>query len=248
MFKSTIIKYLILSAILTIVSLQQATAGPPFSTDDPQPVDLHHWEYYIASVNTFTGNASVGTSPHVEVNYGAIPNVQVHLILPLNYDYTTLHGFNMGYANTEVGLKYRFVQETENMPQIGTFPVLEIPTIHNPEFGNGKFQLFIPVWLQKSWGKLTSYGGAGYWINPGTGNRNWLFAGWEAQYDFSPVVTLGGELYYHTPDAIGSNPAAAFNVGGSINPTEKFHIIFSVGHSLVNEPFTTTYVGLLWTI
>jgi hypothetical protein len=247
MFKSPS-RYFILTAILTIVTLQPAVAGPPFNTDDPQPVDLHHWEYYIASINTFTTNTSIGTSPHIELNYGLVPDVQVHLILPLNYESTRMHGFHAGYADTEVGLKYRFVQETENMPQIGTFPILEIPTIHNPEFGNGQVQLFIPVWLQKSWGKLTSYGGAGYWINPGSGNRNWLFAGWEGQYDFSKVITLGGELYYHTPDTIDSNLVAAFNIGGSINPSDKFHIIFSIGHSMVNEPFTTTYVGLLWTI
>ena len=38
--------------------------------------------------------------------------------------------------------------------------------------------------------KLTTYGGAGYWINSGSGNKNSVFAGWEVQYDFSPVVTL----------------------------------------------------------
>lgn len=247
MIKS-ISRHFILTVILLSSFFQPVVAGPPFFTDDPQPVDWHHWEYYIASVNTFSPDASTGTSPHIELNYGAVPNVQVHLILPLNYEYTTQHGFHAGYANTEVGVKYRFVQETDNMPQIGVFPILEIPTVRNPDFGNGQVQLFIPVWLQKSWGKLTSYGGAGYWINPGLHTKNWLFAGWEAQYDVSQVITLGVELYYHTPDAVGSKASAAFNVGGSINPSDKFHIIFSVGHSLINEPFTTGYVGLLWTI
>ena len=65
------------------------------------------------------------------------------------------------------------------MPQIGTFPIIEIPTIRNSEFGNGKAQLYIPVWIQKSWDKLTTYGGAGYWINPGSNNKNWVYTGWE---------------------------------------------------------------------
>jgi hypothetical protein len=32
--------------------------------------------------------------------------------------------------------------------------------------------------------------GAGYWINPGSGNKNWVFAGWEAQYDFSEFTGI----------------------------------------------------------
>ena len=237
-----------LLVILYFISVQNVSAGPPFNTDDPQPVDFRHWEYYIATINTFQSNTWSGTSPHFEVNYGLVPNVQVHLILPMNYDYSTQNGFNFGYAYTEFGLKYRFVQETENMPQIGTFPIVEIPTIQNKEFSNGRTQLFIPVWAQKSWGKLTTYGGAGYWINPGTGNKNWLFTGWEVQYEFIPALTVGGELYFHTTDKIGDKSVAAFNVGGIFNASEKFHIIFSVGHSLINDNLTTTYVGLLWTI
>lgn len=239
---------IILIVLLSFSISQQLSAGPPFDTDDPQPVDFKHWEYYISTINTYRADTWSGTSPHLEVNYGLVPNVQVHLLLPMNYDYSKQNGFNAGYAYTEFGLKYRFVQETENCPQIGTFPIIEIPTIRNNEFGNGMTLLFIPVWAQKSWGKLTTYGGVGYWINPGTGNRNWLFSGWEVQYDFSTVVTLGGELYYHTPDRFETKSVAAFNIGGSINTSQKFHFIFSIGHSLIHENFTTSYLGLLWTI
>jgi hypothetical protein len=246
--KSSRLRLVILFVFLIQFSGQQIYAGPPYNTDDPQPVDFKHWEYYVASINTFRADESSGTSPHIEVNYGLVPNVQVHLILPLNYDYSRQNGFNVGYAYTEFGLKYRFVNETENLPQIGTFPILEIPTISNNGFSNGKTQLFIPLWAQKSWGKLTTYGGAGYWLNPGIENKNWLFTGWEVQYDFSQIFTLGGELYYHSADRIDNNPVVAFNIGGSINATEKFHFIFSAGHSLSHENFTTAYLGLLWTI
>ena len=241
-------KYSIFTCFLFILTVQQVIAGPPYNTDDPEPVELHHWEYYISTMNTFQREQSVGTSPHLEINYGLISNVQVHLILPMNYNYSRQNGLNFGYANTEIGLKCRFIQETENAPQIGTFPIIEIPTIQNSQFGNGKVQLFIPVWVQKSWGKLTSYGGAGYWINPGIDTKNWFFSGWEIQYDFLPVITLGGELYFHTSDSLGSSSTFAFNSGGSFNASKKFHVIFSIGHSLINESYTTTYLGLLWTI
>jgi hypothetical protein len=237
---------LIITLILLFNNL--SFAGPPFLTDDPQSVDYKHWEYYISSINTFQANLWTGTFPHVEVNYGIYPNVQVHLLTPLNYNYVPHQDTKFGYAYTEVGVKYRFVQESENTPQIGAFPIIEIPTFKNNEFSNGKTQIYLPVWFQKSWGKLTTYGGAGYWINPGTNNKNWIFSGWEVQYDISPIITLGGELYFHSADAIDSKSVTAFNIGGSVNASTKTHIIFSLGHSFTNDNFISSYVGLLWTI
>lgn len=241
-------RFFILAGICLFLFSQLNFAGPPFNTDDPEPVKFKHWEYYISSMSTYEPASWKGTSPHFEVNYGLINNVQVHLLLPVNYSYIPSNKPVFGYAYSEAGIKFRFVQETENMPQIGTFPLIEIPTVNNNEFGNGKAQIYIPLWLQKSWDKLTTYGGAGYWINPGTNNKNWVYAGWELQYDFSPLVTLGGELYYTSPDAIESKAVMAFNVGGFINFSEKFHLIFSAGHSLINESFVSSYLGLLWTI
>ncbi|MDR3627041.1 MAG: hypothetical protein P4L45_09420, partial [Ignavibacteriaceae bacterium] len=146
-------------------------------------------------------------------------------------------------------IKYRFVAETESIPQIGIFPLVEIPTGDKSKgLGNGKYQLYLPVWLQKSWGKLTTYCGAGYWINPGPGNQNWTYSGWEVQYDFSDVLTLGGEVYYHTPDSKDSNSMQGYNVGGFINPDETNHILFSIGSAYGGEKTITAYVGYQKTI
>ena len=241
-------KYTILFCILFLINVQHNYAGPPFSTDDPETVRYKHWEYYMSSINTFQFGVWSGTSPHFELNYGLVPNVQVHLLLPMNYNYSPNRGANFGYGDTEAGIKYRFVQETDNSPQIGVFPIVEVPTVKNNEFSNGKTKIYLPVWAQKSWGKLTTYGGAGYWINPGTDTKNWIYSGWEIQYDFSPVVTLGGEVYYHSADKKVSKSGTAFSLGGSINANNKFHIIFSFGHSLSGDHIFSSYLGILWTI
>jgi hypothetical protein len=241
-------RYFPFHVLLFLFSVQIINAGPPFNTDDPEPVDFKHWEYYISSINNHQSGVWSGTAPHFEINYGIVPNVQVHLLMPINYNYTGGHGSGYGYAETEFGMKYRFVQETKNSPQIGVFPILEIPTVQNNEFSNGKMKIYLPVWFQKSWGKLTTYGGTGYWINPGANNKNWIFSGLEIQYDFSKVVTLGGEIYYQTASTENSRSAAGFNLGGFINHSDKFHIIFSFGSTLVKENTFTSYFGLLWTI
>lgn len=241
-------KYVVLLAVMLLMFVQAGHAGPPFNTDDPEPVPFKHWEYYISSINTLQPGLWSGTSPHFEVNYGVVPSMQIHLLLPFNYTFSRHQPVKFGYADSELGIKYCFIQETENRPQIGTFPIFEIPTLKNEAFSNGKTKIFIPLWAQKSFHKFTTYGGLGYWINPGKDNRNSVFSGWEIQYDFSKVLMLGGEIYFQSADAVDSKAVAAFNIGGSINTSEKMHLIFSFGHSLTNKNFFTAYLGLLWTI
>ena len=239
-----------LGIFLLAFSTNLITAGPPYLTDDPEPVPFHHWEYYLSSENVFdTRNKSAsGTLPHFEINYGVIPNVQLHLVMPDSYQYSYRYDLDLGYTYTEFGVKYRFVKESKNVPEIGVFPIVEIPTIKDNRFGEENFQVYLPVWFQKSWNKLTTYGGAGYWINPGTGNRNWIFTGWEVQYDFTGFITLGTEVYFHTAATTNQLSLAGLNIGGSLNFTEHIHFIFSVGHSLFNENLITTYAGIYLTI
>ena len=63
-------------------------------------------------------------------------------------------------------------------PQVGTFPLLEVPTgSHDRNLGGEQLQTFLPLWLQKSIGPWTAYGRGGYRINPGAHNQNWWFTG-----------------------------------------------------------------------
>jgi hypothetical protein len=241
-------KHILLCTLMFLLTIRPGHAGPPFDTDDPETVKYKHWEYYISSINTRQIGIWSGTIPHLEINYGLAQNLQFHILLPMNYDYSRSGGGRIGYGDTEVGIKYRFIKESESSPQVGIFPTIEIPTVNNKEFTNGKAKIYLPIWLQKSWSKLTTYGGAGYWINPGTGNKNWIFAGWEIQYDFSELVTLGGELYYHSASSEAGKPGAGFNVGGYINFSQKFHILFSIGHTLTGDNVVNSYFGFLWTI
>jgi hypothetical protein len=222
-------------------------AGPPFLTDDPQPVDFMHWEFYISSQSQFSDNNVDATLPHFEINYGFIPDVQVHLIVPMQYTKRE-SSIEYSYVSTEVGVKYRFIN-LDNGIQAGVFPIAEVPTGKKVTLvGENNLKFFLPLWLQISAGKFTSYGGAGYWINPGTGNKNWVYTGWQGQYDFSETITLGGELFYHTSDSNDSEGGAGFNVGGYINIDEHNHILFSVGHNLTGTNTTTGYVGYQLTI
>jgi hypothetical protein len=236
----------LLTLVLILIQITALQAGPPFNTDDPEPVGYRHWEFYLSSINTMMHKRSDGTLPHFETNYGILPDVQVHLLLPLNYSYQSPDNITYGYSNTEVGVKYRFLHETAKRPQIGIFPIVEVPTFKNNSFDN-QFRLFLPIWIQKTYKKFSTYGGIGYWINFDKNTRNQLFAGWQAQYNFSKYISLGGELFYNSPNKSGDDGIVAVNIGGFLNFSEKLHFIYSAGHTFNSNTYLA-YMGLLCTI
>jgi hypothetical protein len=111
---------------MTALCSSTARAGPPYITDDPEPVEYRHWELYLASLVDHDASGWTGTSPHVEVNYGAVPDVQLHVIAPLTFAVPVGEAFRAGLGDTELGVKWRFVHEGEVVPQVGVFPFLEV--------------------------------------------------------------------------------------------------------------------------
>lgn len=101
-----------------------ALAGPPFMTDDPEPVEYQHSEFYIASQQTKTTDGRSCTLPHLEYNYGAAPDVHLHITAPYTFSSHTGGETERGVGDTELGIKYRFIQETGNSPMAGIFPIL----------------------------------------------------------------------------------------------------------------------------
>jgi len=210
-----------------------AHAGPPFITDDPEPVEYRHWEFMLATQQFHNADGWSGTSPHLELNYGVIPDVQLHVIAPIGYNKAPGEPAHFGYADTELGVKYRFVHETDILPQIGFFPLVELPTgNHAEDLGNGKTQLFLPIWMQKKFGDWTTYGGGGYWFNPGEGNHDYWFAGWEVQRKITESFTAGMEIQFRTPDTVDGHSSTALNAGGIWDLSENYHILFSAGHTV----------------
>lgn len=223
-------------------------AGPPFVTDDPEPVDYQHWEFYIASQHTETVDGWSGTAPHVELNYGVVPNVQLHLIAPAAYDASFDGSTHYGYGDTELGVKFRFIQETQNLPPVGIFPLLEVPTGSERDgLGNGHLQAFLPLWLQKSFGDWTVYGGGGYGINPGAGNENWGYGGLVVQRQVTKHLLLGAEAYHRTATEAGGRSDTAFNLGTVIDFTEYQHLLFSAGRSIDGPTDFQVYVAYQFT-
>jgi len=241
----------VVATVLILVCPVVASAGPPFLTDDPAPVDLGHFETYVFSQwDNSPGTASNVTGPAVEFNWGFLPNLQFHVVAPFENATTPGMPNAFGFGDMEVGVKYRLVQETTGRPQIGIFPMAEVATGDaNRNLGNGQTWYRLPVWIQKSYddGKWTIDTGGGAALNDAPGQRNYGFGGFLVQRSLGSGLTLGAEVYTQGATAVGSTATTFYNVGGYINPSDQFSILLSVGHSVAGQNHAIGYVGLYYT-
>ena len=240
-------RFVFTALYLIIFSRIIFAGGPPWRTDDPIPVELGMHELYLFSTGVTDGGGINGIGPAVEFNYGILPNTQFHIIFPMAFDAPKDGKNHVGYGDTEIGAKYRFVEQTDVMPAIATFPIAELPIGNSSEnLGNGKAQLYLPIWLQKDIGNWTVCTGSGYWINPGKDNKNWQFYGFQVQYNFSDNFYLGMETFHQTASTINSKGYTGIHIGGAVTIVKSYQILFSgdAGDGITSYKHFSYYLGL----
>ncbi len=238
-----------LGVVLAVaLAASTARAGPPFLTDDPEPVDVDHWEAYVFSTYDRPHGSADVQAPAFEVNLGAAPELQLHVVVPWAWDRPNVGAASSGPGDVELGFKLRLVDETAGRPQIGIFPMAELPTGNAAHgLGNGHVWFRLPIWVQKRWGPWTTYGGGGWVVNHATGQRDHAFAGWLLQRDLSKRLTLGGELFTQGADTVDGAGSTFANVGGYYNFNPGFSLLFSAGHTVAGQRDRIAYLGLYWT-
>ncbi|HEX4048350.1 MAG TPA: hypothetical protein VH309_10975 [Elusimicrobiota bacterium] len=230
-----------------------AAAGPPFQTDDPDPVPYRRFEAYAFELSD--GTRAGGTSlefPGFEMNWGALPNTQLHVVAPMTSDFAPAGApAEFGLGDTELGVKYRFVKETDERPEVGVFPFLELPSGSAARgLGQGRAWWRLPLWIQKSWGPWTSYGGGGAVVSPAPGYADYAFAGWLLQRAVTGKLTLGGEVFGHGAEGLASTSTRASTMadfGGFYSIRDGFQLLFAGGRSFAGQDEVYTYVALYWT-
>jgi hypothetical protein len=239
------------SGLIALILLSSpAAAGPPYLTDDPEPVDYRHWEIYVFSQGTRVLGETDGVAPSCDCNFGIFPNVQLHFQPGAALHFAVGDPRRWGLGDTEFGVKYRFVEQNKQSwaPSIALYPLVEAPTGSvSLGLGSGRIRAFLPLWVQKDFGDWSTFGGGGYWINPGPGNRNYGFMGWVLQRKVSDRLALGVELFHQTPNEIAGVQSTGFNVGGIYDFTDRYHLLFTVGKGLQHASQTNAfswYLGL----
>jgi hypothetical protein len=88
----------------------------------------------------------------------------------------------------------------------------------------------MPLWLAKDFGGGTSiFGGGGYEINPGAGNRNFWQAGVALTQDVGDVVSVGAEVTRQGPDTAGGTAQTRIGFGSIGKLSTHYNLLFSGG-------------------
>jgi hypothetical protein len=225
------IRNLTLAAAITLSS--PVLAGPPFITDDPEPTDTGHFENYLYVQGTRAGGATSGPAEGIEINYGAAPDTQLTLSVPID---SNPGAGSMGslYAPLGAGVKYRFIEEDDDgwRPQVAVFPQIAFPV--GSASRSVPTTLLLPLWAQKSSGAWTCFGGGGIVINPGGANRDFLVYGGALLRQIDDRLQIGLESFGASRSATATGAGTAIGLGAILDLSEHWHLIGSVNAGLVN--------------
>jgi len=204
-----------------------ALAGPPYLTDDPVPTETGHWEIYAFAAgeghrSTFDADAGL------DLNFGPMEGVQLTATLPLSLSHAPVEGWQSGAGDLEVGVKYRFFEDESHGSSAAIFPRAILPTAsHSP---GEKTRFLLPLWLGKDFAGGTSlFGGGGYTINPGGGNRDFWQAAIALTHDLGEHVSVGAEVTRQGADVIGGTAQTRAGVGSVVKLSVHHALLFSGG-------------------
>jgi hypothetical protein len=218
-----------LAALLAFGCASAALAGPPYLTDDPVPTDTGHWEIYAPQFQLAGSGSDFDGSFGAEINYGPLPAVQLTVDLPAAFSRSSA-GWRWGAGDIAASVKYRFFRDERSGLQIAAFPGVTLPTAANG-LGVGRVTALLPIWAQEDLGRWSVFGGGGYAVNPGRGNRDFWEAGIAVTHDFGRGASGGVELFHRGPDMIGGSAETDLGVGTILHVSGPASVLLSGGPS-----------------
>jgi hypothetical protein len=217
-------------AAVIIVAAYPAHAGPPFVTDDPEPTERGHWEIYNYVSGVGTPGAVAG-SAGLDLNYGGAKDLQLTSTIPIGYQ----TGASAGLGDIELAVKYRFLHQRAGsiLPDVAFFPRVSFPT-GGLIYGTGRTQFLAPLWAEKDFGAWSLFGGVGYTLNPGGGQRNYWISGAALTRTMTPRFSLGAEVYHQTHTDAEGRDFTGVNLGALYRFTPHWSLIGAGGPGVQN--------------
>jgi hypothetical protein len=206
-----------------------ALAGQPFLTDDPEPTAPGHWEIYTFVDGSRDGGGLDGEAG-LDLNYGGAKDLQLTAVLPLGYANPrgfSADGVRVGTGVVELAAKYKLLHQEGAGVDLAVFPRFFLPT--DRRFGTGHVSLLLPVWAERDFGPWSVFGGGGYTINPGAGQRDFWQGGVTVARTVARRLSLGVELFGQTRDADDGGGFATIDFGATYALVEHWSLLASAG-------------------
>lgn len=215
-----------------------------FLMDTPVPTPYEKVSLDFYSAITQTKNGSDTNTPALMANVGVYPDVQLYGVFQGALSAPKHLKTNYGYGDARLGIKYRFIHETESLPSVALYPKITLPSGDASKgLGNGKWIGRFPIWIQKKYGdwKVT-LGGGGY-INHAKNQCNYPFGGALVQYQLTDYFMLGNEFFAVGKMNSSTNARLISNFGGSYFFDPHSFLAFSAGYSIAGTKEFVAFLG-----
>jgi hypothetical protein len=199
--------------LLAVLAAAQALAqgGPPMITDDPDTPGDGHWEINLGSIGSRSAGGWLIEALDADINYGWGDRVQLKFDTPWNAA-QQVGGWVEGLGNSQVGVKWRFLDNVEASTTASIYPQLSWalnPGSTHRGLANPGRTLFLPVEAATRVGPLDIDGELGRSLTD-QGTDAWI-AGIIVAHSFSPkfeaMLEMRGQF---APGGSGT----IFNAGG----------------------------------
>jgi hypothetical protein len=237
-----------IGVVVLLLIVEPAVAGPPLLTDDPDTPGDKHWEINVAYTLEKRHADSTMETPILDLNYGVGDNIQIKYELPWLISHEPETGTKSGIGNSNVGVKWRFLDEKKYGVNMSTYPQVKF---NSPTSSAAKVlddegtRLLIPVEISKKFGPVTLNGEFGYTVSQHSDNK-WLY-GFFSGYEILENLTLLGEIHGEATKEFKQNEVV-FNIGTQWDFTKKYGLLVSAGRGLSHvtndEPNLLLYLGL----
>jgi hypothetical protein len=237
----------LLLALVFVAIPSLAFAGPPYITDDPEPTDYRHFEIYAFSEGLVAPGHGADSAAGLEINYGALPNLQISAAIPVGFSAPTRTGVHFELSQMEAGAKYRFLGEDEEgwTPQISFYPSAEF-AIAADRSQETSTRIFLPLWAQKEFDAWTIFGGGGYRINPGPEGRNSWLTGIALTRAITSDFEAGVELVHETAETRDGVSTTTANFGTVYALNKTVRLVGSAGPVVSAHDTFSYYLGVEW--
>ena len=236
------------AALFFVMLPSCAQAGPPYLSDDAEPTDFQHYEIYAFS-NGDVGDSGSGGEAGIDFNYGATPDLQLTAVLPAAYARPNGAPGAVSLGNIELAGKYRFLHQDHIGVDVAVFPRVFLPA-GSAMVGERHVSFLLPIWLEKDWGKWSSFGGGGCVLNRGGDSRNFCLAGGAVAYQLLPKLQIGGEVFHRSADTRAGRAATVLGAGLKYDVSDNYHLLGYIGPTVQNAAETaryTWYASVLFT-
>lgn len=225
-----------------------ALAGPPYLSDDPEPTDYKHFEIYTFSQGTALAG-DINGQAGIDFNYGAAPNLQLTVTVPVGYDFPAFGPAAAGLSNVELAAKYRFLTQENFGLDVAVFPRVFLPGASS-SVSSSHASYLLPLWLEKDWQDWSAFGGGGCEINRGGNSQDFCMMGAVLARRIRQDLQVGLELFHQTPDTQGAAPTTSIGAGVTYDVNSSFHLLGYLGRGVQNAETTDRYnwyTGMLFT-